>query len=83
VPILSTVGAKHLFKTIELTKYLPKDQRYLIDVVIQRNGFFEHVVNILISMFDDERRSIRKLLQELLHLGEINLKKSESLQYHI
>jgi hypothetical protein len=48
-------------KTIELTRYLPKDQRYLIGVVIQRNGFFEHVENILISMLDDECRSIRKI----------------------
>jgi hypothetical protein len=56
-----TAGAKHLFKTIELTRYLPKDQRDLIDVVIQKNGFFGHVENILISMLDDHRRSIRKI----------------------
>jgi hypothetical protein len=43
-----------------LTGYLPKDQRDLIDVVIQINGFFEHVENILISMLDHERRFNRK-----------------------
>jgi hypothetical protein len=45
-----------------LKRYLPKDQRNLIDVVSQRNGIFEHVENILISVLDDERRSVRKIL---------------------
>lgn len=54
-------GAVHLFHLIELSRYLPEDLRSIVDPVIQRNGFFGHPENILLSMITDNRRHIREL----------------------
>ena len=35
-------GAKHLRRTISLSRYLSKNLLKVIDPVIQRNGFFGH-----------------------------------------
>lgn len=54
-------GALHLFRMIELSRYLPEDLRRIVDPVIQRNGFFGHPENILLSMITDQRLHIREL----------------------
>jgi len=46
---------------IELSRYLPEDLRRIVDPVIQRNGFFGHPENILLSMITDQRLHIREL----------------------
>lgn len=54
-------GARHLHKTIMLTRYLPQNLKSIVDPVIQRNGFFGHPENIMIAMIADERETIRVL----------------------
>ena len=51
-------GSKHLWMTIH---YLPLELRAIVDRVIQRNGFFGHPENILLSMITDERKHVREL----------------------
>jgi hypothetical protein len=53
---LCVYGAKHLFSTVKLSRYLQDDLKSVIDPVIQRNGFFAE--NILIAMLADERKHI-------------------------
>lgn len=54
-------GAKHLWQTISLSRYLNTDLKEIIDKVIQRNGYFGHPENILIAMLGDDRESVRDL----------------------
>ena len=54
-------GPKHIFETIRLSTYLPKDLQDIVQAVIQRNGYFGHPENILLGMLWDERKYIRKL----------------------
>lgn len=54
-------GANHLWRTITLSRYLPTELKRIIDPVIQRNAYFGHCENILISMLADHRHSIREL----------------------
>ena len=54
-------GARHLFHTIQLSRYLPQELRDIIDPVIQRNGYFGHPENLLLAMVSDERQFIREL----------------------
>lgn len=56
-----TNGAKHLFQTISLTRYLNSELKMIIDKVIQRNGYFGHPENVLIAMLGDDREIIREL----------------------
>jgi hypothetical protein len=54
-------GARHLWKMISLSRYLPDDLKTVVDGVISRNAFFAHPENILLSMLTDERNYIRLL----------------------
>lgn len=54
-------GAKHVFETIKLCRYLPDELKTVVYPVIQRNGYFGHPENLLISMLWDESSIIRKL----------------------
>ena len=54
-------GARHLFQTIYKSRYLSKKIKSVIDPVIQRNGYFAHPENVLLSMLTDERKHIREL----------------------
>ncbi|CAG4961034.1 unnamed protein product [Parnassius apollo] len=54
-------GAKHLWQTISLTRYLSADLKIVIDKVLIRNGYFGHPENILIAMLGDDREIIREL----------------------
>jgi hypothetical protein len=46
---------------IQFSRYLPENLRSIVDNVIERNGFFAHPENILLSMLFDTRRHIREL----------------------
>ena len=54
-------GAKHLFKSIELARRLPGDIFEIVQRVIQRNGYFAHSENILLTMLNDGSETIRQL----------------------
>jgi hypothetical protein len=54
-------GSKHLWKLIMYSRYMPDHLRKTVDVVIQRNGFFAHMENLLLAMLFDNRDTIRKL----------------------
>ena len=53
-------GARHLFQTV-LFQYLPENIPSVLNIVIQRNGYFGHVENLLLSMITEERPRIREL----------------------
>lgn len=54
-------GARHLFKIISTSRYLPENLKKVIDPVIQRNSYFAHPENILLAMITDDKRHIREL----------------------
>ncbi|GBP52842.1 hypothetical protein EVAR_39005_1 [Eumeta japonica] len=51
-------GAKHLWQTISLSRYLNPDLKKIVDNVIQQNGYFGHPENVLIDMLGDDMESI-------------------------
>ncbi|CAH1110778.1 unnamed protein product [Psylliodes chrysocephalus] len=56
-----TEGSRHLFSLIRRSRYLPAAVKDVIDPVIQRNAFFDHPENILLSMLTDDRKPMREL----------------------
>lgn len=56
-----TDGARHVAELIKLTRYLPANALKVIDPVIQRNAYFAHPENIILTMLDNEREWIREL----------------------
>ena len=54
-------GSKHLWMQMNRSRYLPDDIKTVVDPVIQRNGYFGHPENILLTMLTDERSAIREL----------------------
>lgn len=44
-----------------MSRYLSKELRDVIDPVLQRNGYFGHPENLLLTMIADERQYIREL----------------------
>lgn len=56
-----TDGPRHVYKTIESTRYLPEELLQVVDPVLQRNAYFAHHENLLLAMVTDERNHIREL----------------------
>lgn len=56
-----TDGPKHVFDIIKSSRFLPENLIKVIDPVIERNAFFAHPENLLLSMIVDERAHIREL----------------------
>ncbi|GBN35447.1 hypothetical protein AVEN_275759-1 [Araneus ventricosus] len=54
-------GSKHVFETINKSRYLSAELKAVIDPVVQRNGYFGNPENILIAMITENRRFIREL----------------------
>lgn len=54
-------GSKHIFQLIILSRFLPGNLKSIVDSVIERNAFFAHPENLLISMLVDDRDYIREL----------------------
>ncbi|KAF2895844.1 hypothetical protein ILUMI_10331 [Ignelater luminosus] len=54
-------GPKHIFQVIMYSRFLPKNLRSVVDSFIERNGFFAHPKNLLVSMLFDDRNHIREL----------------------
>jgi hypothetical protein len=55
-----TDGPRHVYKTIEFTRYLPEELLQVVDPVLQRINF-AHPENVLLVMVTDERKQIREL----------------------
>jgi hypothetical protein len=54
-------GAINLWHMISASRYLSDDLKSVIDPVIERNGYFGHPENVLLSMITDDRKEIREL----------------------
>ena len=54
-------GAINVFKMISRTRVLNEEARSIVEPVIQRNAFFAHPENLLMSMVHDESGFIREL----------------------
>lgn len=54
-------GAVNVFKLVQKTRQLPDRVRKIIDPVIERNAYFGHPENLLLSMVLDERVHVRQL----------------------
>jgi hypothetical protein len=68
-----TNGARLLWKMTHLTNYLPTKLKVVVQEVIQRNAFYAHPENILVSMLMDEERSIWHLaLKRIIAAKKIN-----------
>ena len=66
-------GPKHLFNTIQQSRYLPKKYLRVVDATIARNAFFAFPENVLISMMTDERREVRlDALRKILQARELD-----------
>jgi len=71
-------GTRHLFKTIQQSRYLSKELRDIVDPILQRNGYFGHPENPLFAMISDERQYIREL--GLRRILKARLKRSNTLR---
>lgn len=72
-----TDGPKHVFKAIQTTRYLPEDLIKVINPVIQRNAYFAHLENLLLTMILDERYHIRELGYRRILKGRQSAKKKK------
>ncbi|KAF2898173.1 hypothetical protein ILUMI_08002, partial [Ignelater luminosus] len=54
-------GPKHIFQLIMYSRFLPRNLRSVVDSVIERNAFFAHPENLLVSMLFDDRDHMREL----------------------
>lgn len=59
-------GPSHVFKFIELSRYLPSKFKNIVDNAIQRNAFFAHRENVLLAMLIDDQETVRKRAVELI-----------------
>ena len=66
-------GQKHLFNTIQQSRYLPKKYLRVVDATFARNAFFAFPENVLMSMMTDERREVRlDALRKILQARELD-----------
>ncbi len=49
-----TDGPKHVFGAIQTSRFLPENLLQVVDPVIERNSFFAHPENLLLSMIVDK-----------------------------
>ena len=72
-----TDGPKHVFDLIKSSRFLPENLIKVIDPVIERNAFFAHPENLLLSMIVDERAHIRELgLRRIIKARAVSSKKT-------
>ncbi|CAG9827121.1 unnamed protein product [Diabrotica balteata] len=53
--------ARHVFKMIQLSRYLSNDLKAVIEPVIKRISYFCHSENLLLAVLSDDRPAIRQL----------------------
>ena len=61
IKLLSQKEVKHFYELIQRSRYLETEIRKQVDAVIQRNAYFAHEENLLLTMLVDDRASIRQL----------------------
>lgn len=49
------IGPKHLLNMIKMSRYMSNNELKIIDPVIQRNAYFGHPENVLLTMLFDKR----------------------------
>ena len=54
-------GSRHLWKVIEVSRFLPPEARKVIEETIQFNAFFGHHENLLLAMATDPSPEVRSL----------------------
>jgi hypothetical protein len=54
-------GARHFWRLIFWSRYLPLELKNVIDPVLKRNAFFAHPENLLLSMLSDDQKHVREL----------------------
>ena len=59
-------GSKHLWKLIQLSRFLPHEIHSVVDSCIQRNAYFAHPENLVLAMLADENADIRKKACDLI-----------------
>ena len=72
------MGARHLWRMIQLSRFLPETERVVVDKCVQRNAFFSHPENILLSMLTDDREEIRELAARRIKLARQSLVKDSA-----
>ncbi|CAH1099595.1 unnamed protein product [Psylliodes chrysocephalus] len=54
-------GGRHVFRMIQLSRYLNNELKAVIDPVIKRNAYISHPENLFLAMLPDDRPAIRQL----------------------
>lgn len=54
-------GSRNFFQLIKNSRYLPSELKVVIDPVIQRNAYFAHPENLLLSLLTDEQQHLREI----------------------
>ena len=79
-----TNGAKHLLSSIKFSRYLSNELKSVVHPVIQRNAYFAHPENLLLSLNTDERQHIRELgIRRILKTRETETTKSSVRQFQV
>jgi len=77
-------GSNHFFGIIEKSRFLPEHIKNIIYSALQRNGYFAHPENILISMLADNKQHIRELgLRRILKSREMIKGRSQVREFKI
>lgn len=65
-------GSKNFWKLVTNSRYLPAELKLVIDPVIQRNAYFAHPENLLLSMLLDENKTVRELAARRIQEARIS-----------
>ncbi|KAE8747832.1 hypothetical protein FOCC_FOCC005444 [Frankliniella occidentalis] len=68
-----TEGARHIFKAIERSRYLPNPYLGVVQKVIQTNAFFAHQENLLLAMLFDDKEEVRLQAASILRSAKDNV----------
>lgn len=74
-------GARHLAELIQRSQFLPSHYRNVVNDTIQRNGYFGHAENVLISMLNDERHDIRLRAWKRIIESKQNVPEMDQVRY--
>jgi len=76
-------GARHLFMTIKNMRYQTDELKATVEPVIQRNSYFAHPENLLLSMMTDDRPHIRELALRRILKARDQLKRKGVRQFTV
>ena len=65
-------GAKNLFFIIQLLKYQPEEIQHIVQPVIERNAFWAHPENVLLSAISDNDTSFKQIaISKIIQAREV------------